>query len=70
MKPDFSATALLYSGCLSGKKIDSGYSIAVDAAGNAFIVGQSESKKYPITNAFQPFRNGKSDAVLTKISLP
>jgi hypothetical protein len=64
------ATALLYSGCLSGKKIDSGYSIAVDAAGNAFIVGQSESKKYPITNAFQPFRNGKSDAVLTKISLP
>jgi hypothetical protein len=64
------ATALLYSGYLGGKKSDNGYGIAVDAAGNAYVVGQSVSKEFPLINAFQPFRNGKSDAVLSKISLP
>ena len=64
------ASALLYSGYLGGKGADNGYSIAVDAAGNAFIAGQTTSKDFVITNAFQPFRNGKGDAILSKISLP
>lgn len=64
------ATALLYSGYLGGKKADNGYSIAVDAAGSAYITGQTDSKDFPLTNAFQPFRNGKSDTILSKISLP
>ena len=62
-------TALLYSGYLGGKANDFGYNLAVDPAGNAYIVGQTVSKDFPLTNAFQPFRNGKSDAFLTKIIL-
>jgi hypothetical protein len=62
-------TALLYSGYLGGKANDFGYNIAVDPAGTAYIVGQTLSRDFPLTNAFQPFRNGQSDAFLTKIIL-
>jgi beta-propeller repeat-containing protein len=62
-------TALLYSGYLGGKKNDFGYNLAVDPAGDAYVVGQTASKDFPLTNAFQPFLNGKSDAFLTKIIL-
>ncbi len=68
LNPD--ASAVLYSGYFGGKKSVNGYGIAVDAAGNAYIAGQTSSKKFTITNAFQPFRNGKGDAVLFKISPP
>jgi hypothetical protein len=64
------ATAVLYSGYFGGKGVDNGYDIAVDAAGNACIAGQTTSKDFANTNAFQPFRNGKSDAILFKILLP
>lgn len=64
------ASALLYSGYLGGKKNDYGYSIAVDPAGNAYIVGQTTSLDFPKTNSFQAFRNGSSDAFLTKILTP
>ena len=64
------ATAVLYSGYLGGKQSDNGYSIAVDAAGNAYVAGQTRSKEFMITNAFQPFRNGKGDAILSKILMP
>jgi hypothetical protein len=63
------ATALLYSGYLGGKKNDFGYNITVDPAGNAYIVGETVSKDFPLTNAFQTFLNGKSDAILSKIIL-
>jgi hypothetical protein len=62
-------TAMLYSGYLGGRNNDFGYNLAVDPAGNAYVVGQTLSKNFPLTNAFQPFRNGKSDAFLTKIIL-
>jgi Beta-propeller repeat len=68
LNPD--ASAVLYSGYLGGKSSDNGYSIAVDATGSAYIVGQTTSKDFMITNAFQPFRNGKGDAILTKILPP
>jgi hypothetical protein len=64
------ATALFYSGYLGGKKSDNGYGIAIDAADSVYIVGQTSSKDFPATNSFQPFRNGKGDAILSKISLP
>lgn len=64
------ATALLYSGYFGGRSADNGYGIAVDPAGNAYVVGQTISRDFMLTNAFQPFRNGQSDAVLFKIQLP
>ena len=68
LNPD--ASAVLYSGYLGGKGADNGYSIAVDAAGSAYLVGQTGSRDFTITNAFQPFRNGKGDAILSKITRP
>jgi hypothetical protein len=64
------ASALLYSGYLGGNRSDYGNSIAVDPAGNAYVVGQTYSTDFPKTNAFQIFRNGSSDAFLTKILTP
>jgi Beta-propeller repeat len=62
--------AMLYSGYLGGKKNDFGYNMVVDQAGTVYIVGQTLSKDFPLTNAFQPFLNGqKGDAFLTKILL-
>ena len=63
-------TAILYSGYLGGNKDDFAYSSAVDAAGTVYLAGQTASKNFPLTNAFQPFRNGKSDAFLVKILPP
>lgn len=64
-------TAMIYSGYLGGKKNDYGYGFAVDPAGNAYVVGQTLSKDFPlVTNAFQTFLNGKNDAFLTKILFP
>ena len=63
------ASALLYSGYLGGKENDFGYGIAVDASGDAYVVGQTLSTNFPTFNAPQTFRNGTNDAFLTKIIL-
>jgi hypothetical protein len=45
-----------------------GNGIAVDAAGNAYVVGSTQSKDFPIVNALQPaFGGGSTDAFVTKI---
>ena len=70
-KADWSG--LLYSTYLGGWLNDFGNAIAVDAAGNAYIAGQTFSTNYPSFNGLQPalnlasYYNGTSDAFLTKI---
>ena len=61
------ASVVLYSTLLGGKQYDAGYSIAVDPAGNAYVVGQTASTNFPTANAFQTFRNGTNDTFLAKI---
>jgi hypothetical protein len=63
------ASALLYSTLLGGQQYDAGYSIAVDPAGNAYVVGQTYSTNFATPGAFQTFRNGTNDAFLAKILL-
>jgi Beta-propeller repeat len=63
------ATALSYSTYLGGKGDDYGYGIAVDPAGNAYVVGITSSTNFPTLNAPQTFRNGTNDAFLAKIIL-
>lgn len=60
-------SALLYSTYLGGSQNDFGYGIAVDAAGNAYITGQTLSTNFPNFAARQKSLNGTNDAFLVKI---
>lgn len=60
---------LIYSTYLGGNSDDFGYGIAADAAGNAYVVGQTLSTNFPAFNAYQTFRNGTNDTFLAKILL-
>jgi hypothetical protein len=51
-------TALEYSTYLGGNGSDHGLGIAVDAAGNAYISGETGSLNFPIAGAVQPFFAG------------
>ncbi len=47
-------TALIYATFIGGSNFDWGRAIAVDAAGNAYIAGQTQSSNFPVTGkAFQ-----------------
>lgn len=65
-------TGLIYSSYLGGSQEDYGFGIAVDASGDAYVVGQTESgssssKPFPTTpGSFQ--RTGDVDAFVTKFS--
>jgi hypothetical protein len=61
------ATAVVYSGLLGGSTNDYGYGIAVDAAGSAYVVGQTSSTNFPTFNARQTALNGTNDAFIAKI---
>ena len=43
-------TALVYSTFIGGSDFDWGRAIAVDAAGSAYIAGQTKSSNFPVTN--------------------
>jgi photosystem II stability/assembly factor-like uncharacterized protein len=52
--------SLLYSTYLGGNAGDFGNSIAIDAAGNLYIAGQTNSLNFPAVNAFHPEFKGSS----------
>ncbi|MCH8126155.1 SBBP repeat-containing protein, partial [candidate division KSB1 bacterium] len=71
-----SGTALVYSTYLSGSEADVGYGIAVDASGNAYVVGETQSfddpntavnEGFPLMNPLQPNFGGTSDLFVTKL---
>ncbi len=49
-----SGSHLVFSTFLGGAVVDVGRAIAVDSAGNAFVTGETQSKNFPVKNAFQP----------------
>ena len=61
-------SALIYSTYLGGSSDDVGRSIAVDAAGNAYVIGYVESSDFPTVNAFQPALHGWRNAFVAKIN--
>lgn len=60
--------ALVYSTYLGGRGDDSGNGIRVDAAGNAYVVGTTQSLDFPTTNPFQAGFNGDADAFVAKVN--
>jgi hypothetical protein len=63
-----SGSALVYSTYLYGELDDAGNAIAVDGAGNAYVVGQTVSLLFPIVNAFQSSNRGLDDAFVVKLN--
>lgn len=62
-------SALAYSTYLGGKGKDVGRGIAVDAQGNAYVVGETESTDFPTTaGALDRSANGGVDAFVTKLN--
>jgi photosystem II stability/assembly factor-like uncharacterized protein len=64
-----SGGALSYSTYLGGTLAETGYGIAVDASGNAYVTGQTASTNFPTANAIQATSGGFSgDAFVTKLN--
>jgi Beta-propeller repeat len=63
-----SGSALVYSTYLGGTGQDSGQGIAVDSAGNAYIVGATYSTDFPTMNPLQPTLGGTSNAFVSKLN--
>ena len=62
-------SSLVYSTFLGGKGSESGSGIALDAAGNAYILGNAGNADFPTTPfAFDEKYNGGSDVFVTKLN--
>jgi hypothetical protein len=68
-KLNATGSALTYSTFLGGTQVDNGERIAVDASGNAYVLGFSSSPDFPTTaGAFDRTANGAFDVTLTKLN--
>ncbi|HEY0170769.1 MAG TPA: SBBP repeat-containing protein, partial [Pyrinomonadaceae bacterium] len=61
-------SALVYSTYLGGTRNETGYAVALDGAGDAYVVGGTSSLGFPTTDgALRRTRNGQADAFVSKI---
>jgi hypothetical protein len=60
---------LLYSTYLGGSGIDYGYGLAVDSTGAIYVAGETNSKNFPVVNAYQSNNGATYDiGFITKIA--
>ena len=67
-KLNAAGSALVYSTYLGGSSKDIGNGIAVDSAGNAYLIGQTDSTDFPTANAIQGANGGGQDAFVAKLN--
>ncbi len=60
--------SVVYSTFLGGSGNDQAAGIAVDASGNAYVVGQTASTNFPVSGALQGSLAGNVDAFVTKLN--
>jgi hypothetical protein len=59
-----------YSTYMGGANIDAGFGIAVDAAGNAYVMGVTASQNFPTANPLQRnFGGGSADLFIARIGI-
>ena len=61
-------SALVYSTYLGGSAVDYGTGIALDPAGNAYVVGITFSTNLPTVNPYQAAKGAQQDAFVAKIN--
>jgi hypothetical protein len=66
-KLDPTGSSLLYATYLGGSNWDMGYGIAVDAAGNAYVTGYTDSAGWATAGAYDTTHNGNDDAFVAKL---
>lgn len=59
---------VVWSTYLGGDGFDSGRGIAVDAGGNVWVTGYTDSLNFPLQNALDANRGGFSDAFIARLS--
>jgi hypothetical protein len=63
------AASVVYSTYFGGSGRDIAFGIAVDSSGNAYFTGDTDSRDFPLVNAYQPvFRARGQTAYLSKLS--
>ncbi|MBI1761658.1 MAG: SBBP repeat-containing protein [Acidobacteria bacterium] len=70
LKLDASGSRLLFSTFIGGRgSNDRGWAIAVDAAGNVYFCGETNSLNFPTANAVQSITRGNGDAFAVKLNI-
>src|SRR5204863_2134216 len=69
-KLNATGTALVYATYLGGSGDDVGYGIAVDGAGNAYLMGWTQSTNFPTQNSLQAANGFGTNAFVARINLP
>lgn len=67
-KLNATGSGLVYSTYLGGNAIDYATGIALDPAGNAYIVGVTFSTNFPTVNPYQSTKGAQQDAFVAKIN--
>jgi len=64
---DAAGHGLVYSTFLGGRGDDTGYAVAVDPGGDAYVVGGTTSADFPLANPLQSSNRGASNMFVTKV---
>ena len=68
LKLSASGNTLIYSTYLGGSGWEQGTAIAIDASGNAYVAGDTQSTNFPVLNPVQTIFGGSTDAFVSKLN--